>query len=231
MAPTQPSYRRNDLETDGGREMLDNRTDFDALVREITSCTLCSLCEKRTNAVPGEGSLTADIVFIGEGPGFYEDRDGRPFVGPAGKFLDELLASIALRRQDVYITNMVKCRPPENRDPLPGEIQACQPYLDKQLELISPKVLVTLGRYSFAKLFPGEAISRARGKPRTWRDITVFPMYHPAAALHNPALRPVILGDFARLPALISDVIPVPEPASEPEQEEAPATKQLSMFE
>ena len=211
--------------------MLDDRTEFDGLVQEIRSCTLCSLSEKRTNTVPGEGSLTADIVFIGEGPGFYEDRDGRPFVGPAGKFLDELLESIALRRQDVYITNMVKCRPPESRDPLPGEIRACQPYLDKQLGLISPKVLVTLGRFSFAKLFPGEAISRARGKPRTWRDITVFPMYHPAAALHNPALRPVILGDFARLPALINDVMPVMEPAPEPDQEEVPATKQLSMFE
>ena len=210
--------------------MVDATADFDALVGEIRSCTLCSLSEKRTNAVPGEGSLNADILFIGEGPGFYEDRDGRPFIGPSGKFLDELLTSIGLRRQDVYITNMVKCRPPDNRDPLPGEIRACQPYLDKQIELISPKVLVTLGRYSFAKLFPGEAISKARGKPRKWRDIMVFPMYHPAAALHNPALRPVILSDFARLPSLIEDVIRAPAAAPEPEPEKVPATKQLSMF-
>ena len=211
--------------------MVDATTDFDVLVEEITSCTLCSLSEKRTNAVPGEGSLTADIFFIGEGPGFYEDRDGRPFVGPSGKFLDELLASIGLRRQDVYITNMVKCRPPNNRDPLPGEIRACQPYLDRQLDLISPKIVVTLGRYSFNKLFPGESISKARGKPRRWNDITVYPMYHPAAALHNPALRPVIESDFGRLPSLVEEAAREPEAVREPEQEEAPATKQLSMFE
>ena len=211
--------------------MVDAVSDFDVLVEEITSCTLCSLSEKRTNAVPGEGSLTADIFFIGEGPGFYEDRDGRPFVGPAGKFLDELLASIGLRRQDVYITNMVKCRPPNNRDPLPGEIQACQPYLDRQLDLISPKLVVTLGRYSFNKLFPGESISKARGKPRRWKNITVYPMYHPAAALHNPALRPVIESDVGRLPSLVEDVAREPEAVREPEQVEPPATKQLSMFE
>jgi DNA polymerase len=205
--------------------MVDDKSDFDVLVDEITSCTLCGLSENRTNAVPGEGSLNADIVFIGEGPGFYEDRDGRPFVGPSGKFLDELLASIGLRRQDVYITNMVKCRPPNNRDPLPGEIRACQPYLDRQLDLISPKVVVTLGRYSFAKLFPGEAISKARGKPRRWKDLTVFPIYHPAAALHNPALRPVIESDFVRLLSLVKDAV------QEPDREEAPPTKQLSLFE
>ncbi len=131
-------------------------------------------------------------MFIGEGPGFYEDRDGRPFIGQAGQLLDELLASIGLRRDDVFITNMVKCRPPNNRDPLPEEILACRTHLDKQLEMISPKVVVTLGRHSFSKFFPGEAISKARGKSRSWKGRTVFPMYHPAAALHNPKLRPVI---------------------------------------
>ena len=210
--------------------MVDVRSDFDVLVEEIKSCTLCSLSEKRTNAVPGEGSCSSDIMFIGEGPGFHEDRDGRPFVGPAGQFLDQLLASIGLSRQDVYIANMIKCRPPNNRDPLPSEIQACQPYLDRQLDMISPKVLVTLGRYSFAKLFPDETISKARGKPRRWRDIMVFPMYHPAAALHNPALRPVIEDDFSRLPALITDAVQAPE-VEEPESEPAPETKQLSLFE
>ena len=206
--------------------MVDTKADFDLLVDEIHSCTLCSLSEKRTNAVPGEGSRAADIMFIGEGPGFYEDRDGRPFVGPAGHFLDELLASIDLSRQDVYITNMVKCRPPNNRDPLPGEIRACQPYLDSQIDLISPKVIVTLGRFSFGKLFPGESISRARGKPRRWKEIMVYPMYHPAAALHNPALRPVIEGDFSRLPSLVDQV--VGEPAAEsPTRQEA---EQLSLF-
>ena len=209
--------------------MVEVKSDFDLLVDEIRSCTLCSLSEKRTNAVPGEGSRTSDIMFIGEGPGFYEDRDARPFVGPAGHFLDELLASIGLRRGDVYITNMVKCRPPNNRDPLPGEIRACQPYLDSQIEIISPKVIVTLGRFSFGKLFPGESISRARGKPRRWKEIMVYPMYHPAAALHNPALRPVIEGDFSRLPSLVDRVVSAPDADSAPE-EETQQTQQLSLF-
>lgn len=177
---------------------------FDNLISQIRGCTLCSLSEKRTNAVPGEGSITADVMFIGEGPGFYEDREGRPFVGPAGQFLDELLASIGLKREDVYITNMVKCRPPNNRDPLQDEMKACRPYLDKQLATISPKVLVTLGRHSFSKFFPNESISKARGNPREWKNLTIYPMYHPAAALHNPKLRPVIYQDFSALVSLIA---------------------------
>ena len=116
-------------------------------------------------------------MFIGEGPGFYEDRDGRPFVGPAGQFLEEMLGKIGLSRPDVYITNMIKCRPPENRDPQSGEIDACSSYLDQQIEMISPKVIVTLGRISFSKFFPGEAISKARGKPRGWRDLMGYPMF------------------------------------------------------
>ncbi|MDP6402174.1 MAG: uracil-DNA glycosylase [SAR202 cluster bacterium] len=199
---------------------------FDDLVLEIKACTLCPLSEGRIQAVPGEGSRTADIMFIGEGPGFYEDRDGRPFIGPAGKLLDEMLATIGLNRGDVYITNMVKCRPPQNRDPLPAETGACQPYLDRQLEIISPKVVATLGRFSFGKFFPSESISKARGKPRRWRDLTVYPMYHPAAALHNPRLRPAIENDFRRLPSLIESASRAPE---EPEQ--AAKARQLSMFE
>ena len=190
-------------------------------------CTACTLAEKRTNAVPGEGSPTADLMFIGEGPGFYEDRDGRPFVGPAGKFLEELLASIGLTREDVYITNMVKCRPPNNRDPLPGEIEACRPYLDEQMETLAPKVIVTLGRYSFAKFFPGESISRARGKPRTWMNMMLYPSYHPAAALHNPGLRSTIMDDFSRLPSLVDSVAAeTAAPVVEPDE-----TRQLSLFE
>ena len=200
-------------------------SEFDDLVQTINTCTLCRLSEGRTNAVPGEGSRSADIVFVGEGPGFYEDRDGRPFVGPSGHFLDELLASIGLKREDVYITNMVKCRPPENRDPLPGEIQACRPYLDRQLEMIAPKVVVALGRHSFARFFPGEPISKARGRPRRWRDLTLYPMYHPAAALHNPWLRPVIEKDFESLASLVQRV------DQEPEEEKTVAAQQLSLFE
>ena len=208
-------------------------SDFDQLIETIKTCTLCNLSQKRTQAVPGSGSRTADIMFIGEGPGFYEDRDGLPFVGPSGHFLDELLTSIGMRRSDVYITNMVKCRPPNNRDPLPGELRACRPYLDKQLEMISPRVVVTLGRYSFSSFFPGEPIGKARGKPRKWKNLTVYPMYHPAAALHNPKLRQVIEGDFKGLPALVEAVGAGPEPPETPELSEAKVTapaEQLSLF-
>ena len=180
-------------------------SEFDDLLQQVHSCTLCSLSQKRTTAVPGEGSRTADIVFVGEAPGYHEDRQGRPFVGPAGQFLDQLLASIGLKREDVYITNMLKCRPPNNRDPLPGEIAACKPYLDRQLEMIRPRVVVTLGRFSFAKFVPGESIGKARGKPRKWNGSTIFPMYHPAAALHNPGLRPTIERDFQKLPPLLKE--------------------------
>ena len=197
---------------------------FDELVDQIKTCTLCTLSQKRTNAVPGEGSRNADVVFIGEGPGFYEDRDGRPFVGPAGQFLDQLLVSIGLGRQDVYITNMVKCRPPDNRDPLPGEVNACRPYLDRQLEMIAPKVVVTLGRHSFSKFFPDESIGKARGKARAWRDTIVYPIYHPAAALHNPKLREVIERDFKIIPSLIADTDRTPE------AEEVSQPEQLSLF-
>jgi len=200
-------------------------TTFDELIQEIKTCTLCRLSAGRTQAVPGEGSESADIVFIGEGPGYYEDRDGRPFVGPAGQLLDQMLATIGLRRQDVYIANMVKCRPPENRDPLPGEIKACQPYLERQLELIAPRVVVTLGRYSFSNYFPGESISKARGKPRQWKDLTIYPMYHPAAALHNAGLRPAIENDFRRLRSLLESE---DQPAEEEPEKKA---QQLSLFE
>ena len=199
-------------------------SDFDELVRQIHDCRNCALSEKRTNAVPGEGSLTADIMFIGEGPGFNEDRDGRPFVGRSGKFLDDMLAGIGLRRQDVYITNVVKCRPPGNRDPLPSEIEACNPYLDAQIEMIAPRVVVMLGKYSFNRFFPGESIGRARGKPRSWNGMIAYPMYHPAAALHNPGLRPIIEEDFRNLLKQLEK-----REAGPKKVDEAPA-EQLSLF-
>ena len=198
---------------------------YDILVREIHDCTRCTLSAKRTQAVPGEGSLDADIVFIGEGPGYNEDREGRPFVGPAGKLLDELLASIGLDRGDVYITNMIKCRAPNNRDPLPSEIESCKPFLDRQLEMINPKVIVTLGRYSFQRFFPGEQLSKSRGKPRKLNGFTAYPIYHPAAALHNPRLRPAIEQDFRNLRDL---VLSAEAPPSEPVQQES--SEQLSLF-
>src|SRR5919201_702203 len=133
---------------------------------EVSTCAKCKLCKGRTKAVPGEGNPNAKILFIGEGPGFHEDRQGRPFVGPAGQFLDELLSSINLRRSDVFITNVVKCRPPNNRDPLPEEIAACNDYLDRQIDAIKPEVIVTLGRYSASKFFGNEKISAIHGTAR-----------------------------------------------------------------
>ena len=199
-------------------------SEYDILLQQVHSCTLCTLSQKRTTAVPGEGNLSSDIVFIGEGPGFYEDQQGRPFVGPAGQLLEELLTSIGLEREDVYITNMVKCRPPNNRDPLPGEIQACKPYLDRQLEMIRPKVVVTLGRYSFSKFFPDTPIGKARGKPRTWNGLVVYPMYHPAAALRNGNFRTILEADFRALPSIVAN--------ADPQREEPAAddTRQLNLF-
>ncbi len=205
-------------------------TDYPDLVQRISTCEKCSLSQGRNKSVPGDGSLDADIMFIGEGPGFHEDRQGLPFVGPAGNLLNEMLSSIGLARQDVYITNMVKCRPPNNRDPFPAEIRSCSPYLDAQIGLIQPKVIVTLGRYSFAKFFPNESISRARGRPRNWQGLVIYPMYHPAAALHNPGLRPAIQRDFSTLPELIREVAERQATGEMPEAEQE-SVQQLSMFE
>ena len=203
-------------------------SELEELAKAISICTNCPLNKGRTHAVPGEGPESAQVVFIGEGPGFREDQQGRPFVGPAGQFLEELLRSIGMERKDVYITNMVKCRPPDNRDPFPGEIEACKKWLDRQLELINPKVVVTLGRHSLTKFFPKESISRARGRARKINGITYFPMYHPAAALHQQSLRQTIQDDFKALPGLIAlsdSNVPTPGASSESQDSE-----QLSMF-
>ena len=205
-------------------------TDYPDLVKQISTCEKCGLSEGRNNSVPGDGALDADIMFIGEGPGYHEDRQGLPFVGQAGNLLNEMLASIGLSRHDVYITNMVKCRPPNNRDPFPEELRSCAPYLDAQIELIQPKVIVALGRFSFAKFFPNESISRARGRPRNWRDLVIYPMYHPAAALHNPGLRPAIQRDFSALPELIREVAER-QATGETKERETESAQQLSMFE
>jgi uracil-DNA glycosylase family 4 len=178
-------------------------TELQALAAEITRCTKCLLHRGRTKAVPGEGPENADLMFIGEAPGFHEDQQGRPFVGAAGKFLEELVESIGLTRKDVYIANVIKCRPPGNRDPLPDEIEACKPFLDRQIELIQPKIVVTLGRFSMARAFPKARISRIHGQPRKIGGIVYYPMYHPAAALHQPSLRRVIEEDMQRIPKLL----------------------------
>ena len=189
--------------------------------REISNCTDCPLHKNRSRAVPGEGPENAEIMLIGEAPGFNEDKQGRPFVGAAGQFLEKLLASANLSREDVYITNTVKCRPLNNRDPLPVEMAACRKYLDRQIAAIAPKIIVTLGRHSLTSFLPKETITKARGRPRSVNGTTLFPMYHPAAALHQQSLREVIEADIKKLPTLLKEIPPV-----EKERE----GEQLSMF-
>ena len=173
------------------------------LEQQVRGCTDCPLHAGRTHAVPGEGPPDAELLFIGEGPGAQEDRQGRPFVGPAGSFLDDLLQSIGMSREQVYIANMVKCRPPNNRDPMSGEIAACRKYLDRQIELIDPLLIVTLGRFSMARFLPGQSISRVRGRLRQVDGRRIFPIMHPAAGLRRQEMRAAIEEDFGRIPALL----------------------------
>ncbi|HPS41296.1 MAG TPA: uracil-DNA glycosylase [Anaerolineaceae bacterium] len=170
---------------------------------QVSKCEKCALHFSRKNAVPGEGPFNSELMFIGEGPGFYENEQGRPFVGQAGKFLDELLEEAGYDRDKVFIANVVKCRPPGNRDPLPEELLACSYYLDKQIEVINPCVIVTLGRISMSKFLPYGRISEIHGKPAWVSDRLIVPMYHPAAALHQPSLKPVLMEDFRNLPKAI----------------------------
>ncbi len=188
------------------------------LYRQIERCQRCELHKYRTRVVPGEGPETARLFFIGEAPGWHEDQQGRPFVGPAGQFLEELLASINLKRDEVYIANVIKCRPPGNRDPLPGEIQACSKWLDQQLEIIKPKMIITLGRYSMAKFFPGESISKIHGKAKKQNNMIYYAMYHPAAALHQGSLRKIIEADMRRIPEILAQIDKIPEADAEPHQ-------------
>ena len=196
------------------------------VVAEVRACTDCKLHLSRKLAVPGEGPSDADLIFIGEGPGFHENEQGRPFVGAAGRFLEELLAGIGLRREQVFICNVVKCRPPGNRDPLPEEIQACAKFLERQIQAVNPRVVVTLGRFSMARFFPSARISEVHGKGRIVNGRLVVPMYHPAAALHQPSLRREVEEDFTRLPELIARSKP-----STPAEGEPPVPpQQLSLF-
>ena len=202
------------------------------IANEVRDCTRCRLHEGRTRAVPGEGDPDTEVVFVGEGPGFNEDREGRPFVGRAGGLLVRLLGSIGWRREDVFITNVVKCRPPENRDPQPDEIAACAPYLRRQLEVLDPSVVVTLGRYSMGAFMPGARIGQVHGTtapadPETGaRDALVFAMYHPAAALRTAAIERESFEDVARVPAVLLRArdrrAGQPEPASQPASQPAP---------
>jgi uracil-DNA glycosylase family 4 len=184
---------------------------LEAIATEVRACTRCRLHEMRTHAVPGEGHASTEVIFVGEGPGFNEDRLGRPFVGRAGDFLNRLLASVEWQRNEVFITNVVKCRPPENRDPEPDEMAACAPYLQRQLEALDPALVVTLGRHSLGRFMPGARISQAHGTtarvdPRTGaRDATAYAMYHPAAALRTVAIAETSIRDMAGVPAALED--------------------------
>ena len=187
----------------------ERRAALEQIANEVRVCEGCRLHATRTRAVPGEGDPDTEVVFVGEGPGFNEDREGRPFVGRAGGLLVRLLQSIGWRREDVFITNVVKCRPPDNRDPQPDEIAACAPFLRRQLEALDPAVVVTLGRYSMGTFLPGARIGQVHGTstpadPETGaRDALVFAMYHPAAALRTPALERESFDDIARVPTVL----------------------------
>ena len=198
--------------------------DLQQVASRIHNCFDCDLSQSRTKAVPGEGPEDADLMFIGEGPGFNEDQQSRPFVGAAGQYLEELLAQIDINRNSVFITNMVKCRPPNNRDPFPGEIEACSKYIDEQIRLVSPKVIVTLGRHSLGKFLPGETIGKVHGKPKQIGNLIVYPIYHPAAALRRHSLRLVLENDFQLIPSLLRGDI-------ENESNDNHKSQQLSLFE
>ena len=189
----------------------ERRTALEEIAAEVRVCTKCRLHQTRTKAVPGEGDPDTEVIFVGEGPGFNEDRQGRPFIGRAGDLLVKLLASIGWRREDVFITNVVKCRPPDNRDPQPDEIAACAPYLRRQLEVLDPAVVVTLGRFSMGTFMPGARISQVHGTVRPVDPATgassalVFAMYHPAAALRTPAIERDSYADISAVPAALLD--------------------------
>ncbi len=201
------------------------------VAKEVSTCQKCALHRSRKLSVPGEGPVNSEVMFIGEGPGFHENEQGRPFVGAAGNFLNELLSEAGLKRSEVWIGNVVKCRPPGNRDPLPEELSACNEYLERQIAAINPKIIITLGRFSMSKYMPGAKISSVHGQMRRVGDRFVIAMFHPAAALHQAALKPAILKDFAQLPKLLEQVRTsltrlAPTAAEAPQED----PKQLSLF-
>jgi DNA polymerase len=211
---------------------------LEAYADATAGCTRCRLAQGRTQVVFGSGNPHADLMFVGEAPGFHEDKQGIPFVGQAGKLLERLLAGVELRRDDVYIANVLKCRPPGNRDPQPDEIESCEPHLFRQIELIEPKVIATLGNFA-TKLLSGRplGITRVHGQEQALtiagRSVLLYPLYHPAAALYTPAMLKVLESDFARLPDLLGQgveptAVAVPEP--DPEPAVAAPAEQLGLF-
>jgi len=195
------------------------------IAQEVSVCQNCILHHSRKKSVPGIGPAEAKIMFIGEGPGFHENEQGLPFVGAAGKLLDDLLAGIGMHRAEVFITNVVKCRPPANRDPQPEELEACNAYLDRQIEVLNPSVIVTLGRFSMAKFIANAKISQVHGRPKTIDGRLVVPMFHPAAALHQGSLKPLLEQDFKRLPEFVTTAAQMVKPPVQPEH-----AQQTSLF-
>jgi len=189
---------------------------------EISTCKRCDLFKRSTRVVPGEGPENAEIMYIGEAPGWNEDQQGRPFVGAAGKFLDQLFSSIGMKREQVYITNVVKHRPPNNREPLPTEINACSIWLDRQIALVHPRMIITLGRFSLARFFPHKTISKSHGIAERRDGVIYYAMYHPAAALHQQNLRYEIEQDMLKVPALLAEL--------KNQSGEKEKAQQLSMF-
>lgn len=206
----------HDTEACAVDEQQPHWTSIEEIASEVLSCTKCVLSGTRTNAVPGDGSSTAAVMFIGEGPGQNEDEQGLPFVGRAGQLLDTLLAEVPLRREDVYITNVVKCRPPGNRDPEPDEVAACMPYLQAQIELINPRVIVTLGRHSMLRFYPAGKISNDHGRIIRIGKRVLLPIYHPAAALRNPRLNDTMREDMSRIPEAVREALLIRSERREP---------------
>ncbi len=210
------------------------------IAQQTSVCTRCKLHYSRRNAVPGSGNPQSEIMFIGEGPGFHENQQGLPFVGAAGQFLDELLAEANLKREDVYITNVVKCRPPGNRDPQPEELEACKPYLERQIAAINPIVIVTLGRFSMGHFINNGKISSIHGRSFWFNGRMIIPMYHPAAALHQPSLRNVVVEDFKKLPEMVEEgketrrnnpnLVSLSDVEKLDDSQEDHGTEQLSLF-
>ena len=212
---------------------------LEELYQEVARCTACVLFKSRTHTVPGEGPEDAEIMFIGEGPGYHEDQQGRPFVGPSGRLLEKWLALIGLTREQVYIANVVKCRPPNNRDPLPSEVETCRHFLDRQIELLDPRLIATLGRHSMERYFPGAKISQVHGRARREGRRVYVPLYHPAYILRNMNAGPAAEADIKKVPKLVARLYEVLEqesragqqelsPGAEVPAEDAP--KQLRMF-
>jgi len=191
---------------------------LEAIAATVRACTRCPLSATRIQAVPGEGDPAAEVLFLGEGPGGQEDKEGRPFVGAAGKVLAEMLEKIGLAREQVFITNVVKCRPPDNRDPLPLEKEACRPYLDEQLALIQPKLIVLLGRHALESMIPGQSISKVHGQAKRFKGQVFFPVFHPAATLYRRELKQELERDFLKIPLLLKKLRDEPAPTPPPEQ-------------